>query len=92
MIYNIMDSWAGKEVYWGNSSYETYCLLQPGANVAQAQKLATALIDKNIPKKSLFIANLPIVIFQQLTFLFQFLKIVRLPIVIYLWQSLMGQD
>ena len=54
MIYNIMDSWAGKSVYWGNSSYETYCLLQPGADVQQVQKQATALIDKNIPKKAQF--------------------------------------
>jgi putative ABC transport system permease protein len=54
MIYNIMDSWAGKDVYWGNSSYETYCLLQPGANVEQVQKQATALIDKNIAKKDQF--------------------------------------
>jgi putative ABC transport system permease protein len=54
MVYNIMDSWAGKQVYWGNSSYETYCLLQPGANVEQVQKQATALIDKNIEKKDQF--------------------------------------
>ena len=54
MIYNIMDSWMGKGVYWGNSSYETYCLLQPGANVGQAQKLATALIDKKVAKKDQF--------------------------------------
>jgi len=64
MMYNIMDSWAGKSVYWGNSSYETYCLLQPGANVAQAQQLATALIDKNIPKKGQFFTKF---MFQPLT-------------------------
>ncbi|WP_345330067.1 ABC transporter permease [Mucilaginibacter defluvii] len=48
MIYNIMDTWAGKDVYWSNASYETYCLLQPGANVARVQQEATALIDKNV--------------------------------------------
>jgi len=64
MMYNIMDSWAGKDVYWGNSSYETYCLLQPGANVAQAQKLATVLIDKNMAKKDQFFTKF---IFQPLT-------------------------
>jgi len=64
MIYNIMDSWMGKEVYWGNSSYETYCLLQPGADVQQVQKLATALIDKNIAKKKQFFTEF---LFQPLT-------------------------
>ncbi len=54
MIYNIMDSWAGKQVYWGNSSYETYCLLQPGANLQQVQKLCDAVADKNDPKKGRF--------------------------------------
>ncbi|MBS1528246.1 MAG: ABC transporter permease, partial [Bacteroidetes bacterium] len=51
MIRNIMDSWAGKNAYWGNSSYETYVLLQPGANVEQVQNQATALIAKYIPQK-----------------------------------------
>lgn len=54
MIYSIMDSWAGKEVYWGNSSYETYCLLQPGANIQQVQKLADAIADKSLPPKGRF--------------------------------------
>ncbi|MES2265988.1 MAG: ABC transporter permease [Bacteroidota bacterium] len=48
MIYNIMDSWAGQNVYWSNASYETYCQLQPDANIAQVQAQATALIDKNV--------------------------------------------
>ncbi|MGZ3778162.1 MAG: ABC transporter permease, partial [Mucilaginibacter sp.] len=65
MIYNIMDSWAGKNVYWGNSSYETYVVLQPGANIAQVQNMATALIAKNIPvKENRFITSF---IFQPLT-------------------------
>ena len=65
IIYHIMDSWAGKSVYWSNASYETYCLLQPGANVEQVQMQATALIDKNIPQKEdRFITRF---IFQQLT-------------------------
>lgn len=54
MIYNIMDSWAGKEIYWGNSSYETYCQLRSGANVQQTQRQATALINKYIEKKNQF--------------------------------------
>jgi putative ABC transport system permease protein len=57
MIYNIMDTWAGKNVYWSNSSYETYCQLQPGADVEQVQKAATALIDKNVAKESRFFTN-----------------------------------
>lgn len=64
MIYNIMDSWAGKEVYWGNSSYETYCQLQPGADVLQVQKLATSLVNKYIAKKDQFFTGF---IFQPLT-------------------------
>lgn len=63
MIYNIMDSWAGQNVYWSNASYETYCLLQPGANMAQVQAQATALIDKNIKKDNKFFTNF---IFQPL--------------------------
>jgi putative ABC transport system permease protein len=57
MIYNIMDSWAGQNVYWSNASYETYCQLQPGANMAQVQAQATALIDKNIKKDNKFFTN-----------------------------------
>jgi putative ABC transport system permease protein len=64
MVYNIMDSWAGKDVYWGNSSYETYCLLQPGANMLQVQKQATALVDKYIAKKDQFFTGF---LFQPLT-------------------------
>lgn len=50
MVYNIMDSWMGTNVYWSNASYETYILLQPRANVAGVQAQATALIDKNVDK------------------------------------------
>jgi len=57
MVYNIMDSWMGKDVYWSNSSYETYCQLQPGADVGQVQKEATALIDKNMKKEGRFLTN-----------------------------------
>ena len=63
MIYNIMDSWAGKNVYWSNASYETYCLLQPGANVTRVQAQATALIDKNVTKANKYFTNF---IFQPL--------------------------
>ena len=54
MIYNIMDSWYGKDVYWSNASYETYCQLQPGANIEQVQAQATALIDKYVKKDGKF--------------------------------------
>jgi putative ABC transport system permease protein len=64
MMYNIMDSWAGKDVYWGNSSYETYCLLQPGANIQQVQKQANALVDKYVKKENQFFTGF---IFQPLT-------------------------
>jgi len=64
MVYNIMDSGYGKNVYWSNSSYETYCQLQPGANIAQVQSAATALIDKNVPKEGRFFNNF---LFQPLT-------------------------
>jgi len=63
MIYNIMDSWMGKNVYWSNASYETYCLLQPGANVAKVQASATGLIDKNVKKENKYFTNF---IFQPL--------------------------
>jgi len=63
MMYNIMDSWAGQNVYWSNASYETYCLLQPGANMAQVQAQATALIDQNVKKGNKFFTNF---IFQPL--------------------------
>ncbi len=51
MIYNIMDSWMGKNVSWSNASFETYCLLPPKANILAVQKQATALIDKNVDKQ-----------------------------------------
>lgn len=63
MIYNIMDSWAGKNVYWSNASYETYCLLQAGANITQVEAQATALIDKNVDKENKYFSNF---IFQPL--------------------------
>jgi putative ABC transport system permease protein len=50
MIYNIMDSWMGKNVSWSNASFETYCLLQPQAKIDQVEKLATGLIDKYVAK------------------------------------------
>ena len=64
MIYNIMDSWMGKTVYWSNASYETYCLVQPRANVERVQAAATALIDKNVTKGNKYFTQF---IFQPLT-------------------------
>ncbi|MGY3053086.1 putative ABC transport system permease protein [Pedobacter sp. UYEF25] len=54
MIYNILDSWMGKNVYWSNASYETYIMLQPHANVSDVQLKATALIDKYVKKDNKF--------------------------------------
>ena len=51
LIYNIMDSWMGKNEYWSNASYETYVQLQPEAPVAQIETQATRLIDKNVAKE-----------------------------------------
>ncbi len=50
LFLDIMDSWMGKNVYWSNASYQTYCLLNPNANPADVEKKATALIDKYVPK------------------------------------------
>ncbi len=46
MIYNIMDSWMGKNVYWSNASYETYALLNPSADPQLVEKQTDALLDK----------------------------------------------
>lgn len=50
MVYNIMDSWMGTNVYWSNASYETYLELQPNTDIAVVEKQATALIDKYVEK------------------------------------------
>src|ERR1035438_2770518 len=50
MIYNIMDSWMGKNVSWSNASFETYCLLEPHADLDVIQRQATALINKYVEK------------------------------------------
>jgi putative ABC transport system permease protein len=64
MIANIMDSWMGKNVSWSNASFETYCLLQPNANINEVQKQATALIDKYVEKDNQFYTKF---LFQPLT-------------------------
>lgn len=51
MVYNIMDSWMGKNVSWSNASFETYVQLQPKAHANEIQKQATALIDKYVKKE-----------------------------------------
>lgn len=51
MVYHIMDSWMGTNVYWSNASYETYVQLQPDTNIAVVEKQATALIDKYVDKE-----------------------------------------
>lgn len=50
MVYNIMDSWMGTNVYWSNASYETYVQLQPNVNSVEVEKQASSLIDKYVDK------------------------------------------
>jgi putative ABC transport system permease protein len=64
MIANIMDSWMGKKVSWSNASFETYCLLQPNANIDEVQKQATALINKYVSKDNQYYTKF---LFQPLT-------------------------
>jgi putative ABC transport system permease protein len=64
MIYNIMDSWMGKNVSWSNASFETYCLLQPGTNIAEVQKQASSLINKYVEKDNQYYTKF---LFQPLT-------------------------
>ena len=64
MVYNILDSWMGKNVSWSNASFETYCLLKPGSNVNAVQKLATSLIDKYVEKDNQYYSQF---LFQPLT-------------------------
>ena len=49
MIANIMDTWM-KEESWSNASFETYCLLKPGADAGTTEKLATGLVNKYVEK------------------------------------------
>ncbi|WP_323027856.1 ABC transporter permease [Gelidibacter japonicus] len=51
MVYNIMDSWMGTNVYWSNASYETYVQLEPNANSSEIENQASALIDKYVDKE-----------------------------------------
>lgn len=51
MIYNILDSWMGKDVHWSNASYGTYVQLEPNTNPVEVQNLATGLIDKYVEKE-----------------------------------------
>lgn len=64
MIANIMDSWMGKNVSWSNASFETYCLLQPNADINEVQKQATALIDKYVSRENQYYTRF---FFQPLT-------------------------
>lgn len=52
MVYNIMDSWMGKNVSWSNASFETYVQIQPNSDVDEIQKQATALINKYVEKEN----------------------------------------
>jgi len=64
LVYNIMDSWMGTNVYWSNASYETYVQLQPTANIAEVQKQSSKLIDKYVDKEGQYFTKF---FFQPLT-------------------------
>ncbi|WP_028376740.1 ABC transporter permease [Leeuwenhoekiella sp. MAR_2009_132] len=64
MVYNIMDSWMGTNVYWSNASYETYVQLQPDANVAQIETQASGLITKYVEQEGRYFTKF---LFQPLT-------------------------
>jgi len=64
MIYNIMDSWMGKQPWWSNPSYETYCLLQPNANIADIERQANEILYKNVGADTAYFKHL---LFQPLT-------------------------
>lgn len=74
MIYNIMDSWMGKNVSWSNASFETYCLVQSGANVDQIEKQATALIEKNVDPKDRYFTRF---LFQPFTSIYLYSSDIR---------------
>jgi len=57
MIYNIHDTWMGKNLSWNNASFETYCLLNDNVNPQITEDAITALIDKNIPKDEQYYTN-----------------------------------
>ena len=58
LVANIKDSWMGKQPWWSNASYETYCLLQPNAKLAEVEKLATAILIKNVGKDTFYFKSL----------------------------------
>ena len=64
MVYNIMDTWMGTNVYWSNASYETYVQLAPNSNVNDIQHQATRLIDIYVDKDNQYFTKF---IFQPLT-------------------------
>jgi len=51
MVYNIMDSWMGTNVFWSNASYETYVQLEPHTSISEIENQASALIDKYVDKE-----------------------------------------
>jgi putative ABC transport system permease protein len=64
MVSNIMDSWMGKEPWWSNPSYETFCLLQPHADIARLESQVNEIMYKNIGKDTAYFKSL---FFQSLT-------------------------
>ncbi len=57
MVFNIMDSWMGKNVYWSNASYETYIQVQETADPQTISELSTALINKHVEKSNQYFTD-----------------------------------
>ncbi|MBT1697580.1 ABC transporter permease [Fulvivirgaceae bacterium PWU4] len=53
LIAPFQGSWAGRnnKQSWGNASFETLVLLQPGANAATVEKKMNVMIERNIPSE-----------------------------------------
>jgi putative ABC transport system permease protein len=50
MIATFLSSWANKSLVWSNASFETYCLLNKGANINAANAKLNAMENKNVSK------------------------------------------
>ncbi|ANI89441.1 hypothetical protein A9P82_09115 [Arachidicoccus ginsenosidimutans] len=50
MMATFLSSWAYKSVSWSNASFETYCLLNKGANIHAVNAKLNALENKNVSK------------------------------------------
>ncbi|MDR0794059.1 MAG: ABC transporter permease [Chitinophagaceae bacterium] len=50
MMATFLSSWANKSLVWSNASFETYCLLNKGANINTVNAKLNALENENVPK------------------------------------------